>query len=56
MYAIKLELKLSNKEKTLISVPDTPGLCIIISEYGQWDFMLDKVNKRGKEVNFSYSA
>ena len=31
MYAIKLELKLNNKEKTLMAQPDTPDLCIIMA-------------------------
>jgi putative transposase len=57
MYAIKLELKLNKKEKTLMA--QCAGYARFVYNYGlnmvNGTSCLTKVNKRGKEVNFSYS-
>jgi putative transposase len=57
MYAIKLELKLNNKEKTLMA--QCAGYARFVYNYGinmvNGTKGMTKVNKRGKEVNLSYS-
>ena len=57
MYAIKLELKLNNKEKTLMS--HCAGYARFVYNYGlnmvNGTKGMTKVNKRGKKVNLSYN-
>ncbi|MGD1717527.1 RNA-guided endonuclease InsQ/TnpB family protein [Dapis sp. BLCC M172] len=57
MYSIKLELKLNNKERSLMA--QCAGYARFVYNYGlnmvNGTKGMTKVNKRGKEVNFSYS-
>ena len=57
MYSIKLELKLNNKERSLMA--GCAGYARFVYNYGlnmvNGTKGMTKVNKRGKEVNFSYS-
>ncbi|WP_293133776.1 transposase [Okeania sp. SIO3I5] len=57
MYAIKLELKLNNKERLLMA--QCAGYARFVYNYGlnmvNQTKGITKVNKQGKEVNFSYN-
>ncbi|WP_293136571.1 transposase [Okeania sp. SIO3I5] len=57
MYSIKLELKLNNKERSLMA--KCAGYARFVYNYGlnmvNGTKHMTKVNQRGKEVNFSYS-
>ena len=57
MYALKLELKLNNKERSLLA--QCAGYARFVYNYGlnmvKGTSCLTKVNKRGQEVNYSYN-
>lgn len=56
MYALKLELKLNNKERSILA--QCAGYARFVDNYGlnmvNGTSCLTKVNKRGQQVNYSY--